>query len=162
MWGSRRSRGQCPGEMGEREFEKIQEGGIPDPTAPMGSPQLGPKRAGRIRQLFYHFRTDDVGQYAVSKPLRKEGKKLWTKAPKLQPLLISRVLPERLRLLALKKQRTQKDEGKAAEDANLLAKRLKKVNKNRKEQRAKIHRLSSLRTSVSTPKSRKKSEIIKI
>uniref|UniRef100_A0A8C3P9Q2 Small ribosomal subunit protein eS6 n=1 Tax=Chrysemys picta bellii TaxID=8478 RepID=A0A8C3P9Q2_CHRPI len=164
--GARQGARGCCGK-GERErdpapLEEIQSWGIPDLTAPTGSPRLGPKRAGRIRQLFYRSRTDAIGQYVVSKPLRKEGKKLWTKAPKLQPLLIPQVLPERLRLIALKKQRTQKDEEEAAEDANLLAKRLKKANKTHQETRANIHRLSSLRTSVSTLESRKKSEIIKI
>uniref|UniRef100_A0A8C3I0P9 Small ribosomal subunit protein eS6 n=1 Tax=Chrysemys picta bellii TaxID=8478 RepID=A0A8C3I0P9_CHRPI len=97
---------------------KIQLWGIPDPIDPTGPPQLGPKRAGRICQLFYRSRTDDVGQYAVNKPLRKEGKKLWTKAPKLQPLLIPRVLQERLRLLALKSQ--QNPPGDESQDTSTV------------------------------------------
>ncbi|XP_072506517.1 small ribosomal subunit protein eS6-like [Notamacropus eugenii] len=104
--------------------------GVTDSTVPRC---LGPKRASRIRKLFSLSKEDAVRQYVVRKPLSKEGKKPRTKAPKIQCLVTPRVLQHKRRRVALKKQRTQKNKEEAAEYAKLLAKRLKKNDKNRSQ-----------------------------
>ena len=63
--------------------------GLTDTTVPH---RLGPKRASRNSKLFNLSKEDDVHQYAVRKPLNKDGEKLRTKAPKIQHLLTPRVL----------------------------------------------------------------------
>lgn len=56
-----------------------------DTTVPR---RLGPKRASRIRKLFNLTKEDDVKQYVVKRPLAsKDGKKVRTKAPKIQRLI---------------------------------------------------------------------------
>ena len=79
--------------------------GLTDTTVPRC---LGPKRAGRMRKLF-NLSKDDVHQYAVQKPLNKDGKKPRTKAPKIQRLVTPRVLQHKRRRVALKKQHTKKN-----------------------------------------------------
>lgn len=55
--------------------------------------RLGPKRASKIRKLFNLNKEDDVRQFVVKRPLpQKEGKKLRTKAPKIQRLITPVVL----------------------------------------------------------------------
>ncbi|XP_006897822.1 PREDICTED: 40S ribosomal protein S6-like [Elephantulus edwardii] len=86
--------------------------GLTDTTVPR---HLGPKRASRIRKLFNHSKEDDVHQYVVRKPLNKGGKKPRTKAPKIRHLVTPRVLQHKRRCISLKKQRTKKNKGEAAE-----------------------------------------------
>ena len=126
--------------------------GLTDTTVPRC---LGPKRAGRMRKLF-NLSKDDVHQYAVQKPLNKDGKKPRTKAPKIQRLVTPRVLQHKCRHIALKKQHTKKNKEEAAEYAKLLAKRMKEAKEKRQEQIAKRRRLSSLRASTSKSESSQK------
>ncbi|XP_043756775.1 40S ribosomal protein S6-like [Cervus elaphus] len=126
--------------------------GLTDTTVPR---RLGPKRASRIRKLFSLSKEDDVRQYAVRKPLNKEGKKPRTKAPKIQRHVTPRVLPHKCWRVALKKQRTKKNKEEAAEYAN-MAKRMKEAKEKRQEQIAKRQRLSSLRASTSKSESSQK------
>ena len=97
--------------------------GLTDTTVPRC---LGPKRAGRMRKLF-NLSKDDVHQYAVQKPLNKDGKKPRTKAHKIQRLVTARVLQHKCRRIALKKQHTKKNKEETAEYAKLLAKRMKEA-----------------------------------
>ncbi|XP_012979905.2 40S ribosomal protein S6 [Mesocricetus auratus] len=127
--------------------------GLADTTVPR---RLGPKRASRIRKLFYLSKEDDVRQYVVRKPLNKEGKKPRTKVPKIQRLVTPHVLQHKCHHIALKKQRTKKNKEEAAEYAKLLAKRMKEAKEKRQEQIAKRHRLSSLRASTSKSESSQK------
>ncbi|KAH0506601.1 40S ribosomal protein S6 [Microtus ochrogaster] len=127
--------------------------GLTDTTVPR---RLGPKRASRIRKLFNLSKEDDVRQYVVRKPLNKEGKKPWTKAPKIQRLVTPGVLQHKHLRIALKKQRTKKNKEEAAEYAKLLAKRMKEAKEKHQEQIAKRRRLSSLRASTSKPESSQK------
>ncbi|XP_044536722.1 40S ribosomal protein S6-like [Gracilinanus agilis] len=108
--------------------------GLTDTTVPH---RLGPKRASRIQKLFNLSKEDDVQQYVVRNPLKKEGKKHRTKAPKIQSLVTPHVLKHKCRHIALKKQRTQKNKEEAAEYAKLLAKRMKEAKEKRQEQIAK-------------------------
>eukprot|EP00069_Balaena_mysticetus_P012481 bmy_01383T0 len=120
--------------------------GLTDTTVPR---RLGPKRASRIHKVFSLSKEDDVRQYVVRKPLNKERKKPRTKAPKIQCLVTPRVLQRKRWRIALKKQRTKKNKEEAAENAKLLAKRMKEAKEKRQEQVAKRRRLSSLRASTS-------------
>jgi len=45
--------------------------------------RLGPKRATKIRRLFNLTKEDDVKRYVVKREIKKEGKKLRIKAPKI-------------------------------------------------------------------------------
>ncbi|MBZ3877286.1 40S ribosomal protein S6 [Sciurus carolinensis] len=72
------------------------------------------------------------------------------KAPNIQCLVTPCVLLHKDRWhIALKKQRTKKNKDEAAEDAKLLAKRMKEAKEKHKDQIAKRCRLSSLRVSTS-------------
>ena len=120
--------------------------GLTDTTVPR---RLGPKRASRIHKVFNLSKEDYVHQYFVRKPLNKERKKSRTKAPKIQRLVTPRVLQRKRWRIALKKQRTKKNKEEAAENAKLLAKRMKEAKEKRQAQIAKRQRLSSLRASTS-------------
>jgi len=50
--------------------------------------RLGPKRANKIRKLFNLKKEDDVKRYVIRREIaKKEGKKVRTKAPKIQRLI---------------------------------------------------------------------------
>jgi len=122
--------------------------GITDKTVPR---RLGPKRASNIRKLFNLTKDDDVRQYVVRRPLKeKEGKKLRTKAPKIQRLITPRRLQRKRFRVALKKKRAEKSKGEAAEYAKLLSQRAKEE-KERKDE-ARRRRSSASRSSDQTGK----------
>ncbi|VFV38019.1 likely cytosolic ribosomal protein s6 [Lynx pardinus] len=133
---------------------------IPGLTGTTVPHHLGPKRARRICKLFNLFKDDDVRQYAIRKALNKD-KKPRTKAPKIQRLVIPRVLQHKHRRTALKKHDTKKNKEEAAENAKLLAKRMKEAKVKRQEQIAKRQRLSSLRASTSESESSQKGDFSK-
>jgi len=117
--------------------------GITDKTVPR---RLGPKRASNIRKLFNLTKDDDVRQYVVRRPLKeKEGKKLKTKAPKIQRLITPRRLQRKRFRVSLKKKRAEKSKSEAAEYAKLLSQRAKEE-KERKDS-AKRRRSSASRSS---------------
>jgi len=95
--------------------------GLTDKDQPQ---RLGPKRASKIRKLFNLEKEDDVRKYVVRRQLpQKEGKKLRTKAPKIQRLVTPRVLQHKRRLRALKVAHAQKTREDSAAYAKLLATR---------------------------------------
>ena len=98
---------------------------IPGLTGTTVPHHLGPKRAHRICKLFNLSKEDDVHQYVVRKPLSNEGKTSRTKARKIQGLVTPCVLQHKYRRTALKKHDTKKNKEEAAENAKLLAKRMK-------------------------------------
>jgi small subunit ribosomal protein S6e len=69
--------------------------------------------------------------------LNTEGKEPRTKAAKIQHFAIPCVLQHKCWCIALKKQHTKKNKEKAAENAKLLANRMKEVRKKCREQIAK-------------------------
>merc|ERR1712050_216057 len=86
--------------------------------------RLGPKRASKIRKLFNLSKEDDVRQYVVHRPLpEKEGKKPRSKAPKIQRLVTPARIQRKRKVLALKRQRSEKNKVQAAEYAKLIAQR---------------------------------------
>ena len=100
---------------GEAEVE-----GLTDTQAPR---RLGPKRASKIRKLFNLSKKDDVRKYVIRRKIEKEGKKAYSKAPKIQRLVTPQTLQRKRHRLALKKRRTEKQKTLAANYAKLLAKR---------------------------------------
>merc|ERR1712043_16837 len=85
--------------------------GLTDTTQPR---RLGPKRVGKIRKLFNLSREDDVRQYVVHRPLpEKDGKKARSKAPKIQRLVTPARIQRKRKVLALKRQRAEKNKAQA-------------------------------------------------
>lgn len=127
--------------------------GLTDATVP---PCLGPKRASRIHKLFSLTKEDDERQYVVRKSLNKEGEKPRTKTPTIQHLVTPTCPPTQIRCVALRKLRTKKSKGEAAEYAELLIKRIKKTKEKCQKQIAKRCRLSCLRAPTSKSESSQK------
>merc|ERR1712150_425550 len=117
--------------------------GLTDNTQPR---RLGPKRVGKIRKLFNLSKEDDVRQYVVHRPLpEKDGKKARSKAPKIQRLVTPARIQRKRKVLALKRQRAEKNKLAAAEYAKLLAQRQRE-----RRQVLLSRRRSSNRTSTSS------------
>ncbi|KAJ3022761.1 UNVERIFIED_CONTAM: 40S ribosomal protein S6, partial [Siphonaria sp. JEL0065] len=90
---------------------------------------------------------DDVRKYVIRREIqpKKEGKKPFTKAPKIQRLVTPLTLQRRRARFALKKKAQESAREQAADYAKLLAQRVK----DRKEKRSEVRkRLSSIRKSA--------------
>ncbi|KAJ3403125.1 40S ribosomal protein S6, partial [Chytriomyces hyalinus] len=108
--------------------------------------RLGPKRASKLRKLFSLSKEDDVRKYVIRREVqpKKEGKKPYSKAPKIQRLVTPLTLQRRRARFALKKKAAETAREQAADYAKLLAHRVKE----RKEKRSEVKkRLSSVRKS---------------
>jgi len=119
--------------------------GLTDISAPR---RLGPKRASKIRKLFNLNKADDVRKYVIRRKIEKEGKKAYSKAPRIQRLVTPQTLQRKRHQLALKKRRAEKQKTLAANYAKLLAKRQQE----RKEARHQLH----MKRRVSSRKSESK------
>jgi small subunit ribosomal protein S6e len=89
--------------------------------------RLGPKRANKIRKLFNLAKEDDVKSYVIRREItpKGEGKKTYTKAPKIQRLITPLVLQRKRARLALKKKWSAKSKAASAEFEQMLATRKK-------------------------------------
>jgi len=85
--------------------------GLTDQNKPR---RLGPKRATRIRKLFNLGKKDDVRPHVIRRTIAKDGKKSYTKAPKIQRL----VTPQRRQ----RKRQQATEKRKRYEKSRLLAK----------------------------------------
>eukprot|EP00358_Blepharisma_japonicum_P007051 CAMPEP_0202940624 /NCGR_PEP_ID=MMETSP1395-20130829/753_1 /ASSEMBLY_ACC=CAM_ASM_000871 /TAXON_ID=5961 /ORGANISM="Blepharisma japonicum, Strain Stock R1072" /LENGTH=248 /DNA_ID=CAMNT_0049635205 /DNA_START=18 /DNA_END=764 /DNA_ORIENTATION=- len=101
--------------------------GITDNPIPR---RLGPKRASRIRKLFALDKgvdrkavkaeeRDDVRKYVVKREIKREGKKPYFKAPKIQRLITAERLRRKTKEKAQKKERWQRAK-EAAKKYNVL------------------------------------------
>jgi small subunit ribosomal protein S6e len=99
--------------------------------------RLGPKRANTIRKLFNLSKEDDVRKYVVRRTITKEGKKPYTKAPKIQRLITPQRLQHKRQRIAIKKERYTKSRKEAEEYNSLLSKRVKEAKDKRHERIAK-------------------------
>ncbi|KAJ1569731.1 40S ribosomal protein S6 [Cladochytrium tenue] len=116
--------------------------GLTDVNVPK---RLGPKRASKIRKLFSLSKEDDVRKYVIRREITKEGKKPYTKAPKIQRLVTPLTLQRKRHRIAEKRKAAKASREAAADYAKLLAQRVKE----RKEKRAEVRkRLSSVRKSA--------------
>jgi len=123
--------------------------GLTDETKPR---RLGPKRASRIRKLFNLSKDDDVRQYVVRRQINKDGKKPYTKAPKIQRLVTPQRLQHKRQLKAEQRRRWEKSAKEATEYNNLLAKYLKE----KRDQKLARKRSASRRESSKEEKVEKK------
>jgi small subunit ribosomal protein S6e len=95
--------------------------GLTDVSQPK---RLGPKRATKIRAFFNLSKEDDVRKFVIRREISKEGKKTYTKAPKIQRLVTPQRLQHKRHRLAVKRRQAEEQKEKAAEYAALLAKRV--------------------------------------
>ncbi|KAF7290526.1 hypothetical protein MIND_01292500 [Mycena indigotica] len=88
--------------------------------------RLGPKRATKIKRMFNLGKEDDVRKYVVRREVtpKKEGKKPYTKAPKIQRLVTPTRLQRRRHLKSLVRRRTERQKEQKTEYDTLIAKRV--------------------------------------
>ncbi|RCH92830.1 40S ribosomal protein S6, partial [Rhizopus stolonifer] len=124
--------------QGEQEIP-----GLTDTTVPK---RLGPKRASKIRKFFNLSKEDDVRKYVIRREVTpKNGKKAYTKAPKIQRLVTPRTLQHKRHRQAIKRRRTEASREAESEYKQLLAKRVKEA----KDKKIERRRTSSMQKSAS-------------
>ncbi|KAI9697337.1 MAG: 40S ribosomal protein S6 [Bogoriella megaspora] len=132
---------------------------IPGLTDVVHPKRLGPKRATKIRRFFGLSKEDDVSAlfwrlFIASSPVRKfvirrevqpkgEGKKPYTKAPKIQRLVTPQRLQHKRHRIALKRRRAEASKDAANEYAQILHKRVGEEKAKQAEMRKR--RASSMR-----------------
>lgn len=116
--------------------------GLTDVTHPK---RLGPKRATKIRKFFGLNKDDDVRKFVIRREVQPkgEGKKPYTKAPKIQRLVTPQRLQHKRHRIALKRRRAEASKDAANEYAALLARRVHEEKAKRSELRKR--RASSMR-----------------
>ncbi|KAF8537523.1 ribosomal protein S6e-domain-containing protein [Trichophaea hybrida] len=126
--------------QGENEID-----GLTDITHPK---RLGPKRATKIRRFFGLSKDDGVRKFVIRREVQPkgEGKKPYTKAPKIQRLVTPQRLQHKRHRTALKRRRAEAAKDAANEYAQLLAKRVQEEKSKRTE--LKKRRASSMRTAT--------------
>jgi len=118
---------------------------IPGLTDTVQPKRLGPKRATKIRKFFGLDKKDDVRKFVIRREVQPkgEGKKPYTKAPKIQRLVTPQRLQHKRHRIALKRRRAESSKDAANEYAQLLAKRVHEERDKRQELRKR--RASSMR-----------------
>ncbi|KAK6211954.1 40S ribosomal protein S6 [Pestalotiopsis sp. IQ-011] len=118
---------------------------IPGLTDVVHPKRLGPKRATKIRRFFSLSKDDDVRKYVIRREVQPkgEGKKPYTKAPKIQRLVTPQRLQHKRHRIALKRRQSEKVKDEAAEYSALLAKRVSEARAQKVESRKR--RASSMR-----------------
>lgn len=89
--------------------------------------RLGPKRASKIRKVFALTKDDDVRKFVVHRKIEKEGKKTYSKAPKIQRLITPERLNRKAKAKALIVKRYTKSKKEAEEYNTLLSQRKKEA-----------------------------------
>ncbi|CAJ2511754.1 Uu.00g073790.m01.CDS01 [Anthostomella pinea] len=118
---------------------------LPGLTDVVHPKRLGPKRATKIRRFFGLSKDDDVRKYVIRREVQPkgEGKKPYTKAPKIQRLVTPQRLQHKRHRIALKRRQSEKVKDEANEYAQLLAKRVSDARATRAD--ARKRRASSMR-----------------
>jgi len=118
---------------------------IPGLTDVVHPKRLGPKRATKIRRFFGLSKDDDVRKFVIRREVQPkgEGKKPYTKAPKIQRLVTPQRLQRKRHLIALKRRHAEASKDAANEYAQLLAKRVAEEKAKKTELRKR--RASSMR-----------------
>jgi small subunit ribosomal protein S6e len=115
---------------------------IPGLTTDTMPRRLGPKRASKIRKLFALDQDDDVRQYVIRRTITRDGKKPYSKAPKIQRLVTpNRIQRKRVRK-SMKRVRYEKSRREAEEFNALVAQRAKEQRAARQNRLAKKRSLS--------------------
>lgn len=78
--------------------------GLTDTVVPK---RLGPKRATKIRRFFGLDNKDDVRKFVIRRTVSREGKKDYTKAPRIQRLVTPQRLQHKRHRLAIKRRRAE-------------------------------------------------------
>ncbi|PNY29276.1 Ribosomal protein S6e, partial [Tolypocladium capitatum] len=118
---------------------------IPGLTDVVHPKRLGPKRATKIRKFFGLTKDDDVRKYVIRREVQPkgEGKKPYTKAPKIQRLVTPQRLQHKRHRAALKRRQAEKVKDEANEYAQVLAKRVAEAKAHKAD--ARKRRASSMR-----------------
>lgn len=118
---------------------------IPGLTDVVHPKRLGPKRASKIRKFFTLSKDDDVRKYVIRREIQPkgEGKKPFTKAPKIQRLVTPRRLQHKRHRRALKRRQIEKVKDEANEYSVILAKRIAEAKAHKADLRKR--RASSMR-----------------
>ncbi|EGD90959.1 40S ribosomal protein S6-B [Trichophyton rubrum D6] len=121
------------------------EGELPGLTDVVNPKRLGPKRATKIRSFFGLDKKDDVRKFVIRRTVtpKGEGKKEYTKAPKIQRLVTPQRLQRKRHRMALKRRRSEASKEAANEYAKMLASRVHEEKAKRDELRKR--RASSMR-----------------
>ncbi|KAL8783386.1 MAG: hypothetical protein Q9213_004645 [Squamulea squamosa] len=99
---------------------------IPGVTDKVLPKRLGPKRATKIRKFFGLSKEDDVRKFVIRREVQPkgEGKKPYTKAPRIQRLVTPQRLQHKRHRMALKRRKAEASKDAANEYAQILAKRV--------------------------------------
>lgn len=91
------------------------EGELPGITDVVNPKRLGPKRATNIRKFFSLDKKDDVRKFVIRRTVTPtaEGKKEYTKAPKIQRLVTPQRLQRKRQRIALKRRRAESSKEQA-------------------------------------------------
>ncbi|KAF2658399.1 40S ribosomal protein S6-B [Lophiostoma macrostomum CBS 122681] len=118
---------------------------IPGLTDQVHPKRLGPKRATKIRRFFGLSKEDDVRKFVIRREVQPkgEGKKPYTKAPKIQRLVTPQRLQHKRHRIALKRRRAEATKDAANEYAQILHKRINETKAAHDE--ARKRRASSMR-----------------
>jgi len=110
---------------------------IPGLTDKVEPKRLGPKRATKIRKFFGLTKDDDVRKFVIRREVQPkgEGKKPYTKAPKIQRLITPQRLQHKRRRIALKRRQSERVKEAASEYHNILSKRVHEEKEKRSELR---------------------------
>ncbi|KAK2878212.1 hypothetical protein FQN49_001061 [Arthroderma sp. PD_2] len=121
------------------------EGEVPGLTDVVNPKRLGPKRATKIRSFFGLDKKDDVRKFVIRRTVtpKTEGKKEYTKAPKIQRLITPQRLQRKRHRMALKRRRSEASKEAANDYAKMLAGRVHEEKAKRDELRKR--RASSMR-----------------
>ncbi|KAK0514131.1 hypothetical protein JMJ35_003853 [Cladonia borealis] len=116
--------------------------GLTDKVLPK---RLGPKRATKIRRFFGLSKQDDVRKFVIRREVQPkgEGKKPYTKAPRIQRLVTPQRLQHKRHRMALKRRQAEASKDAANEYAQILAKRVNEEKAKKTELRKR--RASSMR-----------------
>ncbi|KAI4183253.1 MAG: hypothetical protein L6R41_005495 [Letrouitia leprolyta] len=118
---------------------------LPGLTDTVHPKRLGPKRATKIRKFFGLTKEDDVRKFVIRREVQPkgEGKKPYTKAPRIQRLVTPQRLQHKRHRMALKRRKTEASKDAANEYAQILAKRVNEAKASKDE--ARKRRASSMR-----------------
>ncbi|KAF2114690.1 ribosomal protein S6e-domain-containing protein [Lophiotrema nucula] len=124
---------------------KVGDNEIPGITDTVHPKRLGPKRATKLRRFFGLSKEDDVRKFVIRREVQPkgEGKKPYTKAPKIQRLVTPQRLQHKRHRIAIKRRRAEASKDAANEYAQILHKRINEAKTDREE--ARKRRASSLR-----------------
>merc|ERR1719231_480627 len=104
--------------------------------------RLGPKRASKIRKMFHLPKDADVTKAVISRDIEKDGKKVASKAPKIQRLITPRRIRRKAKWRSEKAKRFKASKAAAREYNELIAKRAAEERQRRQSYKEKRRSLS--------------------